>query len=81
MRILPSMRIVGKKDGGLNTMPLTPQAAWQRGRALDAMLPNLATALRGVFRLTHAQRNAQDDERMLALARRLNAAQVENGPP
>jgi hypothetical protein len=48
---------------------------------LDAMLPNPGPVSRGVFRLTHAQRNAQDDERMLALARRLNAVQVENGPP
>ncbi|MEI7536521.1 MAG: hypothetical protein WCJ76_04890 [Comamonadaceae bacterium] len=79
--ILASMRIVGKKHSGLNAAPLTPQEAWQRGRALDALLPNPAPALRGVFRLTHAQRNAQDDERMLALARRLNAAQVEHGPP
>ena len=74
------MRIVGNNNRGLSTVPLTPQAAWQRGRALDAMLPNPVLAFRGVLRLTHAQRNAQDDARMLALARRLNAAQVEHGP-
>lgn len=74
------MRIVGNKYSGLNAAPLTPQAAWQRGRMLDAMLPNPVPTFRGVVRLTHAQRNAQDDERMLALARRLNTAQSKHGP-
>jgi hypothetical protein len=41
---------------------------------LDAFLPNPAPVLRGVTRLTHAQRNAADDARMLELARRLNGA-------
>jgi hypothetical protein len=66
------MRIVGHKNLGLNQPPATPEEAWRRGRVLDAMLPNLATVPRGVSRLTHAQRNAQDDARMLAVARLLN---------
>lgn len=73
------MRIVGNKHGGLNAAPLTPQEAWQRGRALDAMLPNPVHVPQGVVRLTHAQRNAQDDARMLTMARRLNAAQDVHG--
>lgn len=66
------MRIVGNQSTGLNHAPATPEEAWQRGRVLDAMLPNLLRAPRGVCRLTHAQRNAQDDARMLAMARKLN---------
>ncbi|MFZ2663529.1 MAG: hypothetical protein WAX63_16720 [Rhodoferax sp.] len=53
------MRIVGHKNTGLNQPPATPEEAWQRGRVLDAMLPNLLPVPRGVSRLTHAQRNAQ----------------------
>ncbi|MBZ4210211.1 MAG: hypothetical protein D4R79_13450 [Comamonadaceae bacterium] len=74
------MRIVGNNNRGLNATPLTPQAAWQRGRVLDAMLPNPGPVSRGVIRLTHAQRNAQDDARMLVLARRINGVQSEHGP-
>jgi hypothetical protein len=74
------MRIVGNKHSGLNTAPMTPQAAWQRGRMLDAMLPNTGPAFRGVLRLTHAQRNAQDDARMLVMARRINGVQSKHGP-
>jgi hypothetical protein len=37
------------------------------------MLPNLLPVPRGVSRLTHVQRNAQDDARMLAVARKLNS--------
>ncbi len=66
------MRIVGKQSTGLNQAPATPEEAWRRGRVLDAMLPNLLPAPRGVSRLTHAERNAQDDARMLAVARLLN---------
>ena len=78
--ILASMRIVGNKHSGLNAALLTPQEAWRRGRVLDAMLPNPVPAPWGVVRLTHAQRNAQDDARMVAIARRLNVARDEHGP-
>jgi len=73
------MRIVGNQSTGLNQPPATPEEAWQRGRVLDAMLPNLVSAPRGVSRLTHAQRNAQDDARMLAMARKLNPPPQCNG--
>lgn len=66
------MRIVGNATSGLNQPPATPEEAWRRGRVLDAMLPSTVTFVRGVSRLTHAQRNAQDDARMLAIARALN---------
>lgn len=72
------MHIVGNKNLGLNQPPATPEEAWQRGRVLDAMLPNLSPVPRGVSRMTHAQRNERDDARMLAVARRLNSpAQVD----
>lgn len=73
------MRIVGNKNLGLDASPLTPQEAWQRGRVLDAMLPNPRLIAHGVVRLTHTQRNAQDDARMVAIARRLHAMQSEHG--
>lgn len=73
------MRIVGNKSKGLNQSPATPEEAWQRGRVLDAMLPNLMPVPQGVTRLTHAQRNAQDDARMLATARKLNPPIQSNG--
>jgi len=56
----------------LNQPPATPEEAWRRGRVLDAVLPNPLPVPRGVSRMTHAQRNAQDDARMLAVARILN---------
>jgi hypothetical protein len=73
------MRIVGYKNTGLNQPPATPEEAWRRGRVLDAMLPNLLPVPRGVSRLTHAQRNAQDDARMLAVARKLNPPTRSHG--
>ncbi len=66
------MRIVGNKKTHLTQAPVTPEEAWQRGRVLDAMLPSSLTPPRGVSRLTHAQRNSQDDARMLMIARALN---------
>jgi len=69
------MRIVGRTHAGLNQPPATPQEAWRRGRSLDAMLPQLVPVPRGVWRLTHAQRNAMDDARMLEVARQLNSPQ------
>lgn len=73
------MRIVGNATAGLNQPPATPEEAWRRGRVLDAMLPLRMTLPRGVSRMTHAQRNAQDDARMLAMARALNAPPVDDG--
>lgn len=73
------MHLVGNTNSGLQVAPLTPQQAWQRGRVLDAMLPSPLTLPRGVVRLSHAERNAQDDARMLATARRLNPSQGEHG--
>jgi len=74
------MRIVGNINAGLQLEPVTPEEAWQRGRVLDAMLPNPVSVRHGVMRLTHACANAQDDGRMLQIARRLNAPQVDHGP-
>ncbi|OIP19240.1 MAG: hypothetical protein AUK51_02130 [Comamonadaceae bacterium CG2_30_59_20] len=56
----------------MNQPPATPEEAWRRGLVLDAVLPNPLPVPRGVSRMTHAQRNAQDDARMLAVARILN---------
>jgi hypothetical protein len=66
------MRVVGNREQGLGVLPSSPQEAWRRGRALDAMLPSTLRHVRGVSRMTHAQRNAQDDARMLEIARSLN---------
>lgn len=66
------MRIVGKSRAGAIEAPVNPQEAWARGRVLDAMLPSAVVPPRGVSRLTHAQRNALDDARMVEVARRLN---------
>jgi len=73
------MRIVGNQHRGLNEASPSPQEAWRRGRLLDAMLPNVLPRERGAWRLTHAQRNARDDARMLEAARRLNAPQIADG--
>ena len=70
------MRIVGNKTTGLDQAPATPEEAWRRGRVLDAMLPSQAARARGVSRLTHAQANAQDDARMLEIARALNTSEA-----
>jgi hypothetical protein len=77
--ILGHMRIVGNKNTQLNQPPVTPEEAWQRGRVLDAMLPSSLSRTRGVSRLTHAQRNSQDDARMLVIARALNAKPTAHG--
>jgi hypothetical protein len=73
------MRIVGNQKSGLNQPPATPEEAWQRGRVLDAMLPSSVALPHGVSRLTHAQRNAQDDARMLMVARVLNTPAIAHG--
>jgi hypothetical protein len=49
----------------------SPQEAWERGRALDAMLPSMASQRpRGVWRLSHEAANKMDDELMLLTAQR-----------
>ena len=73
------MRIVGNQNIDQQQSHTTPQEAWRRGRVLDAMLPNAVQLSHGVSRLTHAQRNAQDDARMLDVARRLNLPVAEHG--
>ncbi len=73
------MRVVGNKNTQLNQPPATPEEAWQRGRVLDAMLPSNLPRPFGVSRLTHAQRNTQDDARMLMTARALNAKPTAYG--
>ena len=56
------MKIVGKHNR--NEFELNPQAAWQRGKDLDAMLMTaLVPHPRGIWRLTHTQMNAMDFER------------------
>lgn len=74
------MRIVGNETRGLNVAPVSPQDAWQRGRVLDAMLPSAVRCAHGVSRMSHAQRNALDDARMLDIARALNGPKAGNGP-
>ena len=67
------MRIVGNQNLETDQVHPTPEQVWWRGRVLDAMLPNAVQISLGVSRLTHAQRNAQDDARMVGVARRLNS--------
>ena len=67
-----AMRIVGTSRAGADDASVNPQEAWARGRVLDAMLPTPVMVPRGVSRLTHMQRNALDDARMVEVARRLN---------
>jgi hypothetical protein len=50
-----------------------PQKAWQRSKALDALLRAARSPYpRGVWRLTHAQMNRLDLERQLAQAAKVN---------
>ena len=65
------MRIVGNKSIRLGQLPATPDEAWLRGRALDAMLAPRVQHVPSVLRLTHAQRNAIDDARMVDAARQI----------
>jgi hypothetical protein len=68
------MRIVGNKSSKWSQLPATPDEAWLRGRALDAMLTPRAQCMPSVSRLTHAQRNALDEASMVETARRLAAS-------
>jgi hypothetical protein len=56
------MRTVGQPKHKTIASPLE---AWQRGRALDAMLPSLRQQRpHGVWRLSHVAANRMDDELM-----------------
>ena len=67
------MRIVGKQDR--SEIELDPVKAYQRGRALDAMLRSASLPLkRGVMRGTQEYFNRLDAERQTQIARTLNAA-------
>jgi hypothetical protein len=69
------MRTVGQPKHQL--IP-SPQEAWERGRALDAMLPTLGNQRQqGVWRLSHEAANKMDDELMMETARRLAQQQVK----
>jgi hypothetical protein len=57
---------------------LDPAEAWRRGRRLDAMLATASLAYRReVIRATHETLNRLDDERRLAIARRLNVDEAK----
>ena len=65
------MKMVGKQDR--SEIELDAQEAWQRCKALDAMLrAGRPPYPRGVWRLTHAQMNRLDFERQLAQAAKVN---------
>jgi hypothetical protein len=68
------MRVVGHKNPQWSQAPASPDEAWLRGRALDAMQVPHACSVPSVTRLTHPQRNALDDARMVDTARRLAAS-------
>jgi hypothetical protein len=69
------MRIVGTPKP--SPIP-SPQEAWERGRALDAMLPSMGNQRPlGVWRLSHTAANQMDDELMLQTARRFVQQQVK----
>lgn len=64
-------RVVGQRNR--SEIELDPLEAFRRGRRLDAMLQGAMPPIpRGVRRGTHRMLNAWDDERALAMARRLN---------
>lgn len=65
------MKIVGTENR--DEIERDPQRAWERGKALDAMLRGtLPPHPRGVWRLTHVQMNRMDWERQVAVAARTN---------
>jgi hypothetical protein len=69
------MRIVGTPQS--SPIP-SPQEAWERDRALDAMLPAMGSQRpHGVWRLSHATANKMDDELMLQTAQRFVQQQVK----
>ena len=65
------MKLVGTQNR--NEIEPDPQKAWQRCKALDAMLHRALPARpHGAWRLTHAQMNRLDLERQLAQAAKVN---------
>ena len=65
------VRVVGTQDR--SEWISDPAQALKRGRVLDRMLSAAAERpLRGVTRATHREMNKADDQRQLAMARRLN---------
>jgi hypothetical protein len=65
------MHIVGTQDR--TAFELEPLRAWRRARRLDELLRTAAPIRpRGVFRVAHVAMNAEDDARMLDVARRIN---------
>lgn len=69
------MRTVGTRDWP--EFERDPNRAFERGQRLDEVLKGtLAPRPRGVFRMTHAQMNAEDDRRMVEIARRLIASKI-----
>jgi hypothetical protein len=60
-----------------NAIP-SPQEAWERGRALDAMLASMGNQRpKGVWRLSHSAANKMDDELMLQTAQRFIQKQTK----
>lgn len=67
------VRTVGHKVAG--NFVMDPQAAWQRGRSLDALLRSVdVPRWRGVTRGDHATLNVLDDARAVERARRVDDA-------
>lgn len=62
------MRTVGTPKHSLTP---SPQEAWERGRALDAILPSMGNQRpKGVWKLSLEAANEMDDELMLQTAQR-----------
>ena len=67
------MRIVGKLNR--DEIEFDPSAAFRRGLELDRMLRSAGPPhTRGVSRGSHEHFNRLDEERRVAIARKLNAA-------
>ena len=72
-KLFAIMRIVGTQNR--SEIELDPVKAYQRARAMDALLRGTAPPfVRGVTRGTHEYFNRIDDERQRQTARALNAA-------
>ena len=65
------MKVIGKKQR--SEFVFDRQEAWRRALAVDAqLLPLIPAHPRGVFRMSHSEFNRMDDDRMAAVARRIN---------
>jgi hypothetical protein len=65
------MKLVGTQNR--DEFELDPVKAWDRGRALDALLRSTSPPLpRGVWRMTHAQMNQASLERQVDQFKRIN---------